>query len=93
MPIYEYKCGACLHKYEMRKGFSEDSIAACPICQGEGQRLFSPVPIIFKGSGFYVTDYKKEENNGSQCETEESGPKAESTAPVKSSQEDGHGED
>lgn len=56
MPIYEYKCQACDIKFEVRRGFSESSGANCPRCQCQAQRIFSPVPIVFKGPGFYVTD-------------------------------------
>ena len=93
MPIYEYKCGTCLHKYEVRKGFDEGSVAVCPKCEGEGLRLFSPVPIIFKGSGFYVTDNKRDGDSASQGDTEGSSIKSESVSPVKSEQKESHGED
>jgi len=62
MPVYEYQCEKCTHKFELRRTFSEDGSGICPVCGGIGKRLFSAVPIIFKGSGFYVTDYRK--NNG-----------------------------
>lgn len=57
MPIYEYKCQACEIKFEVRRGFSESTGAGCPRCQRPAQRIFSPVPIVFKGPGFYVTDH------------------------------------
>ncbi len=56
MPIYEYKCQACNIKFEVKRGFSESTGASCPRCQCQAQRIFSPVPIVFKGPGFYVTD-------------------------------------
>jgi len=59
MPIYEYECQKCLFRFEVRKHFGEDGATPCPQCQGDARRVFSPVPIIFKGSGFYVTDHKK----------------------------------
>ena len=43
-------------RYELKKGFDESVEAYCPQCCGEARRLFSPVPIVFKGPGFYVTD-------------------------------------
>jgi len=58
MPIYEYKCKKCYSSFELKKGFNEPSGATCPHCQGEADRVFYPAPIIFKGSGFYVTDHK-----------------------------------
>jgi putative FmdB family regulatory protein len=59
MPIYQYSCSKCNTNFELRQGFNDDSVAACPKCKGEAKRRFVPVPIIFKGSGFYVTDSRK----------------------------------
>ena len=59
MPVYQYQCPKCNLKFELKQSFSDDSIAACPKCQNEARRLFSTVPIIFKGQGFYVTDNRK----------------------------------
>jgi len=64
MPIYEYKCKACDLKFEVKRGFSEVPGANCPECQCQAQRIFSPVPIVFKGLGFYVTDNAAEGRNG-----------------------------
>jgi putative FmdB family regulatory protein len=60
MPVYDYACGRCAHKFEMRKSFGEGAKAQCPSCKSDAERVFVPVPIVFKGSGFYVTDYRKE---------------------------------
>jgi putative FmdB family regulatory protein len=60
MPLYEYECGKCAHRFEQRKSISEGANACCPQCKSTAQRIFAPVPIVFKGSGFYVTDYRKE---------------------------------
>ena len=59
MPIYQYACTKCKANFELRQGFNDDSQVSCPKCKAEARRLFLPVPIIFKGSGFYVTDHKK----------------------------------
>jgi len=56
LPIYEYECSECSHKFELRRSFSDDSPVLCPRCECSARRVFSPVPIIFKGSGFYATD-------------------------------------
>lgn len=56
MPIYEYECRKCSYKFEIRRSFGEDGRAHCPNCLGEARRVFCPVPIFFKGPGFYVTD-------------------------------------
>lgn len=63
MPIYEYECTKCSHQFELKRSFGEDSGAPCPRCKGEGRRLFSLVPIIFKGSGFYITDNRAKNGN------------------------------
>ena len=59
MPIYEYECEKCHARFEMKRSFGEDGSANCPHCRGKACRIFTSVPIIFKGSGFYVTDHKK----------------------------------
>ena len=68
MPVYEYECTRCPSRFEVKRGFDEDSPVSCPSCGSRARRLFSPVPVIFKGSGFYATD-----SRGSQsCSSEES---------------------
>jgi putative FmdB family regulatory protein len=59
VPTYDYECQKCGHTFELRRSFTDDSKAECPKCKGKSNRLFTPVPIIFKGAGFYVTDHKK----------------------------------
>ena len=59
MPIYQYACSKCDHSFELRQGFDDENVVACPKCKCEAKRRFMPVPIIFKGSGFYVTDSRK----------------------------------
>lgn len=58
MPIYEYQCKACGVRFERVQRFSDDPVKICPECGGEVYRLLQPVGIIFKGSGFYVTDHR-----------------------------------
>ena len=60
MPTYQYQCHKCKTKFEIRQTFNYKSTAICPLCHGNAGRLFSPVPIIFKGPGFYVTDCRIE---------------------------------
>jgi len=59
MPIYEYQCEECSTQFDARCGFDERTETRCPSCDGRTRRLFSVVPIIFNGSGFYVTDNRK----------------------------------
>ena len=56
MPLYEYLCQSCGLRFERRQQFSEAPVKTCPECGGEVVRLIQPAGIIFKGSGFYVTD-------------------------------------
>ncbi len=58
MPLYEYECGSCRHRFEIKQGFHDKAEAECPKCQAPSRRVFHPTPIIFKGSGFYVTDHR-----------------------------------
>ena len=57
MPLYDYECGRCHHVFELRQSFHDDPTATCPRCQSESRRLIRAVPVIFKGSGWYVTDH------------------------------------
>ncbi len=59
MPTYEYKCNKCGHIFEVFQSMSAEPIKSCPNCKGEVKRLIGPgAGPIFKGSGFYQTDYK-----------------------------------
>ena len=57
MPIYEYQCRRCEHRFELIQKFSDKPRKRCPECSGTVKRLISPPAIRFKGSGWYVTDY------------------------------------
>jgi putative FmdB family regulatory protein len=56
MPIYEYRCENG-HEFEVIQSMSDDPVTACPECGGAVERVFHPVAVHFKGSGFYSTDY------------------------------------
>lgn len=58
MPLYEYQCQECGLRFERRQSFSDEPIKICPDCEGPVVRLIQPAGIIFKGSGFYVTDHR-----------------------------------
>ncbi|GBD17769.1 MAG: FmdB family zinc ribbon protein [Thermomicrobium sp.] len=70
MPIYEYECTSCGHRFEVKQRFSDDPVATCPTCGNSVRRLLHPAGIIFKGSGFYITDYKR--GNASNGKSEKS---------------------
>jgi len=56
MPLYEYQCEDCGVRFERRQHMDDEPMTVCPECGGQVHRLIQPVGIIFKGSGFYVTD-------------------------------------
>ena len=59
MPIYVYNCDSCGQTFERRQSISDAPLVNCPECEGRVHRLIQPVGIVFKGSGFYVTDNRK----------------------------------
>ena len=59
MPLYEYQCEACAHRFERIQKFSDPPIEVCPNCGGPVRKLLSSPAIQFKGSGWYITDYAK----------------------------------
>ena len=69
MPIYEYECNLCHHHFERKQRFEEEPIAICPKCQGKARRVIHSVPVIFKGSGFYVTDHRNPHDTVKGTET------------------------
>ena len=59
MPLYEYECEKCGHRFEKIQKFSDKMIKKCPECGGRVEQLVSAPAVQFKGSGWYVTDYAK----------------------------------
>ncbi len=56
MPTYTYRCDSCKYEFDVRQSFKDRPAAPCPGCGTEARRVFCPVPIVFKGPGFYTTD-------------------------------------
>lgn len=85
MPIYEYACTACGERTEARQSFADPPLTECPICGGGLRKLYSPVGIVFKGSGFYSTDAKKKSSTSSTSDkkTSSSEPKSDSKTTTK----------
>ena len=59
MPTYQYACTTCGHHLEAVQSFTDEPLTECPECEGRLRKLFSAVGIVFKGSGFYRTDSRK----------------------------------
>jgi putative FmdB family regulatory protein len=73
MPLYEYRCEACGHQFEVIQKFSDDPIAVCPKCGGPVAKLLSSPAFQFKGTGWYVTDYaRKGTSEGKESKDKES---------------------
>ncbi len=87
MPIYEYQCESCADRFEVKQSMKDDPLTACPQCGKRVQRLISSPAIMFKGSGWYVTDYsdKMKPSSGSEAPTPVTTEKKE-TAPSASDQ-------
>jgi len=61
MPTYDYKCKKCGHRFELFQSMTDEPLAACPECGGKVERLIGTgAGLIFKGSGFYITDYRSD---------------------------------
>jgi putative FmdB family regulatory protein len=77
MPIYEYRCTND-HTFEVMQSMADDPVSVCEVCGAPVERVFRPVAVHFKGSGFYTTDYAKKASANS------GGEKSESTSESKS---------
>jgi len=62
MPIYEYECLSCGIHFERQQRWNDAPVTACPECEGQVRKVLYPVGIVFKGSGFYKTDYCSNSN-------------------------------
>jgi putative FmdB family regulatory protein len=71
MPIYEYRCERG-HTFEVMQRMSEDPVTSCSTCNAPVQRVFHPVAVHFKGSGFYTTDYGKKRASGASSNSDSS---------------------
>jgi putative FmdB family regulatory protein len=87
VPIYEYQCDGCEDRFEVKQSMKDDPLTTCPRCGKRVQRLISSPAIMFKGSGWYVTDYsdKMKPSSGSEAPAPNTGEKKEA-APSTSDQ-------
>jgi putative FmdB family regulatory protein len=69
MPLYEYECKKCGHRFERIQRFSDPMVKKCPECGGKVEQMISAPAVQFKGSGWYVTDYAKKGSGSSKSES------------------------
>jgi putative FmdB family regulatory protein len=85
VPIYEYECKKCGHRFEKIQKFSDDPIKECPKCGGALEQVLNAPAVQFKGSGWYVTDYARKsgsgDKSGSESSKDSSGDKDSSAKP------------
>jgi putative FmdB family regulatory protein len=75
MPLYEYECKKCGHRFEKILKFSDKPMKKCPDCGGAVEQLISAATVQFKGGGWYVTDYAKKGTSSSKPSDSESSSK------------------
>ena len=78
MPLYEYQCKKCKHRFEKIQKFSDPLVKKCPECGGPVEQLLSAPAVQFKGSGWYVTDYGGKKS-GSESSSSDKSEKADKT--------------
>jgi putative FmdB family regulatory protein len=87
MPIYAYRCSNCQAESEVKQGFNDPSLTECEHCKGKLIRIISPVGVIFKGSGFHITDYKNKSLPSTSPAAKSSGDKETPAEKTKTSPE------
>ena len=83
MPIYEYRCEND-HTFEVMQPMADDPVTVCEVCGASVERVFRPVAVHFKGSGFYTTDYAKKGSTNSSGASSDSKDKSETKSESKS---------
>lgn len=81
MPTYVYRCQSCAALREAFQKITDDPLTTCEACGGTIRRVLQPVGIVFKGSGFYVTDYKRNESAGNGKSADSGSSASKSDAP------------
>ena len=86
MPTYSYHCDSCGHDFEAVQRFADDPLSECPECGAAIRRVIQPVGVVFKGSGWYVTDSRpKGSGDGEESRAKTTSDKAESTSKTEKS--------
>ena len=89
MPLYEYECKKCHHRFEKIQKFSDRMVRKCPDCGGVVEQMISAPAVQFKGSGWYVTDYAKKSSSQSSADGSGKDSKKEDTSKSESSSKEG----
>ena len=84
MPTYEYACKACDEHIEVVQSFKDEPLSECPACGGSLRKVFSPIGVVFKGSGFYKTDSRTAPKGAKSPGTDKAASSSESTGPKES---------
>ena len=84
MPLYEYECKKCGHRFEKIQKFSDKMVKKCPECGGQVEQMISAPAVQFKGTGWYVTDYAKKGSSAGSSSSSDSGSKDKSEDKSKS---------
>src|SRR4051812_8017526 len=80
MPTYEYACKSCGQHLEVVQSFKDEPLRICPNCDGELRKVFSPIGITFKGSGFYKTDSRGSSGKSESAKSESSSSSSSSSS-------------
>ena len=89
MPLYEYECKKCHHRFEKIQKFSDRMVRKCPDCGGPVEQMISAPAVQFKGSGWYVTDYAKKSSSQSSADGSGKDSKKEDKSKSESSSNEG----
>ena len=87
MPTYSYRCDSCGHEFDLKQSFSSEPRHECPVCKNTARRRINLPAVIYKGSGFYTTDYARKSDGSSSNGSSPKSSSSESSATESSSSE------
>ncbi len=79
MPTYAYRCTACSHKFDIFQKFTDEALTDCPECESPLRKVFQPVGIVFKGSGWYINDSRPAEKDTAKADASPAKDEAKAT--------------
>ena len=74
MPLYDYRCTSCGRELEVQQSFDDEPLTVCPTCHGKLRKVFAPIAVTFKGSGFYPKPFGSSKPSGGSGSSTKSGP-------------------